>query len=186
MNSVFTLAGEGLLAYFRGELVPGVLGSPDMLQLAYPGMDGEFRLGLCLYELEEVRPHGPPGLERVGEDVHKLPDLLLALRFLAFANRKAAFGSMEAGDELLLLEGALRAVHGCPGLELEGRRLRLSLQPLTQGEKASLWQSLHAPLQPAAYFTLEPVPLPAARIRRDTPEREVRATAADHANRGRR
>lgn len=88
MNSVFSLAGERLLEYFRGELVPGALSSPDMLRLAYPGMDGEFRLGLCLHELEEIHPHGPPGMTRLSEDSRRFPALLLALRFLAFANRK--------------------------------------------------------------------------------------------------
>lgn len=184
MNSVFSLAGERLLEYFRGELVPGALSSPDMLQLAYPGMDGEFRLGLCLHELEEIHPHGPPGMTRLSEDSRRFPDLLLALRFLAFANRKAAFGSMEAADELLLLEGTLRAVRSCPGLELEGHRLKLTLQPLTLGEKSSLWQSLNAPLQPAAYFTLEPVALPASRIRRVPSVREVRTSAGYMEKRG--
>ncbi len=170
---VLIRAGELLLDYLRRELVPVVLSSPDMLRLGHPGMEDEFRLGLCLYETEEVRPNGPPAMTRLSPDTHGLPDLPLVLRFMTFANRKAAFGGMRAADELTMLEAVLRAVHGCAGLTMDGRKLRLTLHPLEQREKFSLWQSMNAPLQPAAYLALEPVVVPNTRIRRIPPVREV-------------
>ncbi len=170
---VFSRAGQVLLDYLRGELVPAVLGAPDMIRLAYPGQEEEFRLGLFLHDMEEVRPNGPPGMTRLGEDSRRHPDLSLAMDFMAFVNRKTAFSKLEAVDELVMLEGVYRAVHGVSGLELDGRKLRLNFHPLSRAEKAALWQSVSTPLQPAAYFTLEPVPVPSGRIRRIPPVREV-------------
>lgn len=172
-DPIFTKAGDVLLDYLRGELIPTVLSSPDMIRLAYPGLDGEFRLGLLLYDLEEVRPNGPPGMTRLSEDSRRHPDLSLAMGFLAFANRKVAFSSMEMTDELLLLEAVYRAIHRVPKLDLNGQALRAAFLPLTRSEKASLWQSINSPMQPAVYFSLEPVPVPSTRIQRIPPVRAV-------------
>lgn len=176
-DPVFMRAGELLLEHLRSELVPVVISSGDMLKIAHPGMEEDFRLGLYLHDLEEVRPNGPPGMTRLGEDTRRFPDLLLALHFLAYANRKVAFNSMGSEDELLLLEAVYRAVHGVGKLELDGRELRLDFHPLTRAEKLSLWQSLNEPLQPAVYLTIEPILVPSTRISRVPPVREVQTSA---------
>lgn len=174
---VLIRAGELLLDYLRGELVPVVLSDPDMIRLGYPGMEDEFRLGLCLYDAQEVRPSGPPAMTRLSADAHSLPDLPVVLRFMTFANRKAAFGGMRAADEMTMLEGVLRAAHGCAGLMMDGQKLRLTLDFPEQRDKLSLWQSMSAPLQPSAYLALEPVIVPNGRIRRIPPVREVELSA---------
>ena len=61
-DPVFMRAGELLLEHLRSELVPVVISSGDMLKIAHPGMEEDFRLGLYLHDLEEVRPNGPPGM----------------------------------------------------------------------------------------------------------------------------
>lgn len=172
-DPIFTKVGEALLEHLRGELVPVVLSAPDMLRLAYPGQEEEFRLGLFLYGTEEVRPNGPPGITRLGPDSHRMPDLALALHFMAFANRKVSFRGMSMEDEFTLVEAVMRAVHGRGRLDLDGRGMKLEFHDLTQSERASLWQSLNAPLQPAAYLTVEPILLPSDRIRKIPPVRAV-------------
>lgn len=172
-DPIFTKVGEALLEHLRNELVPVVLSAPDMLKLAYPGQEEEFRLGLFLYGSEEIRPNGPPAMTRLGPDSRGLPDLALALHFMVFANRKVSFSGMGMEDELILVEAAMRAVHGSSGLDVDGCGVKLEFHDLTQSEKASLWQSLSAPFQPAAYLTVEPVLLPSGRIRRIPPVREV-------------
>lgn len=172
-DPIFTKVGEALLEHLRGELVPVVLSAPDMLRLAYPGQEEEFRLGLFLYGTEEVRPNGPPGITRLGPDSHRMPDLALALHFMAFANRKVSFRGMSMEDEFTLVEAVMRAVHGRGRLDLDGRGMKLEFHDLTQSERASLWQSLNAPLQPAAYLTVEPILLPGDRIRKIPPVRAV-------------
>lgn len=163
-----------LLDYFRGELVPAVLGDADMVKLTAPDGREDFRLGLCLYDLEEIRPGGPGAMRRLSEEERRHPDLALSLRFFAFANRKAAFHSMEAADELLLLEAAARAVQNAPGLpSWDGGTIQVSLEGVERERKTALWQSLNVPLQPAVWFTVEPVPIPSTRIRRVPAVREV-------------
>ena len=172
-DPVFTRVSDALLDYLREELVPIVLSSPDLVKLGHPGQEEDYRLGICLHDMEEVRPNGPPGMTRLSEGSRRLPDLALALHFMAFANRKVAFNSMEAADELLLLEAVLRAVHGTSGLEADGRLLKVGLHPLTSAEKLSLWQGMNTPLQPAVYITVEPIVVPSTRIARVPPVREV-------------
>lgn len=166
MNDEPVLAGVSgtLLEYLRGALCPGVLSEGEGVKLTHPGAEEEFRLGLSLYDIEEIHPGGPPRPVPLGEDRRRFPGLTLSLHYLAFANRKAAFHGVEAGDELLLLEGVLRAVADAPDLTWDGQRLHVFLQPLEFNQRASLWQSLSCPLQPAVYLTVEPASIPSARI----------------------
>jgi len=163
---VLTAAGSLLLEYFRGALVPAVLGEAELVRLSAPGAQEDFRLGLCLYDLEEIRPGGSGTMKRLSEEERRFPSLILSLHFFAFANRKAAFHGVEAEDELLMLEAAARAVHSAPGLPFGGGSLRLGLESADREHRGALWQSLNAPLQPAVYFSVEPVCIPSTRLLR--------------------
>ncbi len=169
---VLTAVSGLVLDYFRAELVPSVLGSADMVKLTAPDAQEDFRLGLCLYDLETIHSGGSGTMPRMSASERRHPDLALALRFFAFANRKAAFHSMEAEDELLLLEAAVRAVHSAPGFPVwEGGTLRLDR--VEDSHKTALWQSMNVPFQPAVYFIAEPVSIPSGRIRRVPAVRSV-------------
>lgn len=174
---VFERIGSLLLERLRGEMVPAVLNQGDDIKLTHPGAEADYRFGVFLYDIEEVRPYGPPASVRVSEDTRRHPDRLLALHFLLYANRKAPFDSMSLLDEMVLLEAAMRAVHSMEPLTVDGREVRAGLHELAGNEKTALWQGLGSPLQPAAYLTLEPVRIPSTRIRRTPPVREVRLAA---------
>lgn len=174
---IFERIGNQLLERLRGEMVPAVLHQEDDIKLTHPGAETDYRFGVFLHDIEEVRPYGPPSSVRVSGDTRRHPDRLLALHFLLYANRKAPFDSMSALDEMVLLEAAIRAVHSMKPLEVDGQEVKAGFHDLAGNEKAALWQSLSSPLQPAAYLTLEPVPIPSARIRRTPPVREVQLTA---------
>lgn len=171
---IFERIGDLLLERLRGEMIPAVLNQEDDIKMTHPGAETDYRFGVFLHDFEEVRPYGPPAAVRLSEDTRRHPDCLLALHFLLYANRKVPFDSMSAMDEMVLLEAAIRAVHSMEPLEIDGQRVNVRFHDLTGNEKVSLWQSLSSPLQPAAYLTLEPVPIPSARIRRTPPVREVR------------
>lgn len=173
---VLAAVGSEIVAFFRKKLVPAVLQDGDMVKLTWPGGQEDFRLGLCLYDMEAIRSGGPGGVRRDKEDGWRRSELLLSLHFFAFANRKAAFHAMEAEDELLLLEAAARAVYAEPELEGVGGRLRLTLDHVEGAGKASLWQSMSAPSQPAVWFKAEPVAIPGGLVRRAPAVREVRST----------
>jgi len=174
---VFERIGNLLLERLREEMVPAVLSQEDDIKLTHPGAETDYRFGVFLHDMEEVRPCGPPVSVRVSEETRRHPDRLLALHFLLYANRKVPFDSMSALDEMVLLEAGMRAVHSMEPLEVDGQRVRAEFHELAASEKISLWQSLSSPLQPAVYLTLEPVRIPSTRIRRTPPVREVRLTA---------
>lgn len=160
---VLTGVSEWLLELVRDAL-SGVLSDKQSVKLTHPGSEEEFRLGLALYDLEEIRPGGPPQAVPVGKDERRFPDLALSLHYIAFANRKAAFHGVEAADEMMLLEGVLRAMADVPGFIWGDQRVFVSLQRLDLSQRTALWQSLSQPLQPAVYLTVEPVPIPSGRV----------------------
>lgn len=174
---IFERIGNLLLQRLREEMVPAVLTQEDDIKLTHPGAETDYRFGVFLHDLEEVRPYGPPSAVRVSEDTRRYPDRLLALHFLLYANRKVPFGSMSVLDEMVLLEAAMRAVHSMEPLEVDGQKVKVGFHELAGNEKTALWQSLNSPLQPAAYLTLEPVKIPSTRIRRIPPVREVQLAA---------
>ena len=173
---VFERIGNLLLERLREEMVPAVLNQGDDIKLTHPGAETDYRFGVFLHDIEEVRPYGPPSSVRLSEDTRRRPDRLLALHFLMYANRKVPFDSVTALDEMVLLESAMRAVHSMEPLEVDGQAVKVTFHELARNEKTALWQSLSSPLQPAAYLTLEPVRIPSTRIRRTPPVREFQLT----------
>ncbi|MCI8480817.1 MAG: DUF4255 domain-containing protein [Oscillibacter sp.] len=174
---VFEGIGNLLLERLRREMSPVVLDPEEDIKLACPGAETDYRFGVFLHDIEEVRPCGPPPAVRVSADTRQHPDCLLALHFLLYANRRAPFDSMSALDEMVLLEAAIRAVHSMEPLEAGGQRVKAAFHELERPEKIALWQGLGSPLQPAVYLTLEPVRIPSTRIRRTPPVREFQLTA---------
>lgn len=183
-DPVFERLGSLLLDRLRGEMVPAVLSQGDDIQITYPGARTDYRFGVFLHDMEEVRPYGPSAPVRVSGDIRRHPDRLLALHFLLYANRGVPFDSMSALDEMVLLEAAVRAAHSMEPLEVDGGKVNVKFHELAGTEKTALWQSLSSPLQPAVYLTLEPVRIPSTRIRRTPPVREVRLTAGQKGGAG--
>lgn len=174
---IFERIGGLLLERLREEMVPAVLNQVDDIKMTHPGAETDYRFGVFLHDIEEIRPYGPPASVRLNEETRRYPDRLLALHFLLYANRKVPFDSISAMDEMVLLEAAMRAAHGMEPLEVDGEKVRVEFHKLAGNEKAALWQSLSSPLQPAAYLTLEPVRIPSTRIRRTPPVREFQLDA---------
>lgn len=172
---IFERVCAALLEKLRGDLEAVMVNTRDGIRLSHPGAEEDFQLGVYLYDMEEVRPNGPPRPVRLNEQERRLPDLNLALRLMIFANRKVAFNAMSAEDEVRLLEASIRSLHSITELETEAGRVKVSFQVLTQAEKVSLWQSMNCPLQNAVYVDLQPVSVPSTRILRVPPVREISA-----------
>ena len=170
---VLEQAGKLLLEPLQEALVPSVLHSQDAIQITYPNAQQDYRVGVFLYDLEEVRPYGTPPPIRVSDTQRRGPNRTFALHFLVYANRKVPFDGMTALDEMLLLEAVMRAVHNFVPVELEGETVTIQFDSLTRQEKATLWQSLSSPLQPAVYLVMEPLVVPSTKLERFIPVRQV-------------
>lgn len=174
---IFERLANLLLERLRREMAPAVLNAPEDIKMTYPGSETDYRFGVYLYHMEELRSWGPPPPIRLDEESRRYPNRLLALSFLLYANRKAPFDSLSALDELVLVEAAMRAVHSMEALTLDGQTVHSALHDPALPEKTALWQSLNSPLQPAVYLTLEPVWVPSSRIRRTPAVRELEVSA---------
>lgn len=166
-------AGNLLLDLLRDAMVPGVLHTRESIALSQPDGQQDFRLGVFLYDMEEVRPYGTPSPVRISDTQRRGPSRAFSLRFLVFANRKAPFDSMTAADELVLLEAVMRTIHNSVPLELEGEPVTIRFDDIARQEKTALWQSLGVPLQAAVYLVMEPLVIPSTRLERFVPVRRV-------------
>lgn len=178
MNQEPVLAriGDLLLKRLRREMVPSPLNTEDDIKMAPPGAKTDFRFGVFLHDIEVIHPHGLSAPVRLGESEQRRPDCLLALRFLLYANRGVPFDGVDAVDEIVLLEAAMRAVYGMDSLEVDGQKVQVEFHEMPRNEKAALWQSLNHPLQPAVYLTLGPVWIPNSRIRWFEPAQGIQGT----------
>ena len=71
---IFEQLGSLLLERLRREMVPAVLHQEDDIKLTHPGAETDYRFGVFLHDMEEVRPYGPPSSVRVNEDTRRHPD----------------------------------------------------------------------------------------------------------------
>ena len=170
---VLEQAASRLLELLQEALIPSVLHSQDAIQITFPNSQQDYRLGIFLYDLEEVRPYGTPPSIRISDTQRQGPNRTFALRFLVYANRKVPFDGMTALDEMLLLEAVMRAVHNFAPVELGDETVTIQFDRLTRQEKATLWQSLSSPLQPAVYLVMEPLVVPSTKLERLIPVRQV-------------
>ena len=108
---IFERLANLLLERLRQEMVPAVLNLPDDIKMTHPGAETDYRFGVFLYDMEELRSCGPPPSIRLDEEARRHPDRLLTLRFLLYANRQVPFDSLSALDEMALVEAAMRALH---------------------------------------------------------------------------
>lgn len=175
---VLTQAGGMLRELLQQALLPGVLSREEDIRLAWPQAQEDYRLGIALYDIEAVRPYGTPVPVRVGETERRGPAGSFALRFLVYANRNVPFNSMGAEDEMVLLEAVLRAVYNAEPRPLAGEEVSIRLDPVTRQEKAALWQSFNAPLQPAVYLVMEPLKVPSDKLEHFVPVRSIQVKSS--------
>ena len=79
---VFERIGNLLLERLREEMVPAVLNQGDDIKLTHPGAETDYRFGVFLHDIEEVRPYGPPSSVRLSEDTRRRPDRLSHCRLV--------------------------------------------------------------------------------------------------------
>ena len=53
---IFEQLGSLLLERLRREMVPAVLHQEDDIKLTHPGAETDYRFGVFLHDMEEVRP----------------------------------------------------------------------------------------------------------------------------------
>lgn len=173
MQPILQQAGNGLLDVLRQALVPAVLHDADAIQIAYPNTEQDYQIGVFLYDMEEIHPYGTPLPVRISQTQRQGASRTFALHFVVYANRRMAFGSMTAQDELILMEAVIRAVHNSSPVLVEGEKLNIQFDSITRQEKTALWQSAASALQPAVYLVMEPLIVPSTRLEQVIPVREI-------------
>lgn len=173
LQPVLQQVGNLLLDVLREALVPAVLHAGDDIQIAYPTAEQDYQVGVFLHDIEEIRPYGTALPVRISDTQKQGPSRTFALHFLVYANRRMAFQSMTALDELILMEAVIRTIHNSASTLLEGKKLNLQLDALSRQEKVALWQSISSPLQPAVYLLMEPLVIPSTKLEHFVPVREM-------------
>lgn len=172
LDSEILQVGKALLELFQKNLCPEFVRDADMILLASPWEEADFRVGLYLYDIQDYSLRATA--ERVLEDtLRRYPPKAVELSYLIFCNQAHRFGGVQREQLQAVLNEIVRTVYDNPELEKkDGEAVRISFLRENDEFKIRLWGSFNQPLQPAVYIRAEPVLIESRRQRRVSQVRE--------------
>lgn len=173
--------GEGLLTLLREGLCPELVRDEEMIALAAPWDEEDYRIGLYLYDIQDFCVYHPAETA-VTEGERRFPPKAVELSYLIFCNERHRFGELRREQLHAALNEVIRTVYDNPVLfPGSGEEVELSFLRESTDFKLRLWGSFGQALQPAVYIRAVPV-LVSSRRRRKVhvvKEREYRTQRKD-------
>lgn len=186
--SIVADVSAGLLKLLRAQMCPTPVSAPESIRLAAPtDKNGDFQLGLYLYDLRELGEYRAGAMQRGADNIRRRPPRPLTLHYMLFLNSKAQI-TTGAESEQRILARALQILADYPALDINEvhpfsqeleESAAITMLTLTFEEKTKIWAALSTPYQLGIYFSVSPLMLssrreePFARVR----EVEVRGRA---------
>lgn len=165
LDSELLQTGKGLLELFRAKLCPAFVRDEDMILLASPWEEADFRVGIYLYDIQDYSLTFTSEME-LGSAQRRYPPKAVELSYLIFCNQNHRFGGVPKEQLQIVLSEVIRIVYDHPELEIgDGEQVRLSFLKEDVEFKIRLWGSFDRPLQPAVYIKAEPVLIASRRMR---------------------
>lgn len=172
LGSELLQTGKGLLELFRTRLCPAYVRDEDMILLASPWEEADYRVGIYLYDIQDYSLTFTAETE-LSSTQRRYPSKAVELSYLVFCNQSHHFGGVPKEQLQIVLGEIVRTVYDCPELEVgDGERVRLSFLREDVEFKLRLWGSFDRPLQPAVYIRAEPVLIMSRRMRSVSQVRE--------------
>lgn len=164
--SIIADTSGALLRLLRENLCPDPVLSPESIALVSPSdKNGDFQLGLYLYDLKELSEFRNTTPSYSDKNIRSMPPKPLSLYYALFINSKA---QIAAGAEMeqrifgrsvqtLADNSALNLAGTNPYLAPWEETTRISLLNLSFEDKAKIWSALQSPYQVGVYFQVSPV-----------------------------
>lgn len=178
--SIISDASAALLALLRENLCPDPVLSPESIALVSPSdKNGDFQLGLYLYDLRELSEYRGTTPVHGKSNTRTRPPKPLSLYYVLFINNRAQIAAGAEVEQRIFGRsiqalgdaGALRLSGANPYLEPAEAEAALSLLNYSFEDKTKIWSALQSPYQVGVYFVVSPVLL-SSRVE----ERIVRVT----------
>lgn len=180
--SIVADVSTGLLKLLRTQICPTPVSAPEAIRLAAPtDKNGDFQLGLYLYDLRELGEYRAGALQRGADNIRRRPPRPLTLHYMLFLNSKAQI-TTGAEAEQRILGRALQVLTDYPTLDINQlhpyarepeEAAAITLLTLTFEEKTKIWAALSTPYQLGIYFSVSPLLLSSRREEAFTRVREV-------------
>ncbi len=180
--SVVADVSTGLLRLLRAQMCPSPVSAPESIRLAAPtDKNGDFQLGLYLYDLRELGEYRAGALQRGADNIRRRPPRPLTLHYMLFLNSKAQMAT-GAEAEQRILGRALQVLSDYPAVDVNElhpyspepeEAAAISLLTLTFEEKTKIWAALSTPYQLGIYFSVSPLMLSSRREESFARVREV-------------
>lgn len=180
--SVVADVSAGLLRLLRAQMCPSPVSAPESIRLAAPtDKNGDFQLGLYLYDLRELGEYRAGALQRGADNIRRRPPRPLTLHYMLFLNSKAQMAT-GAEAEQRILGRALQVLSDYSAVDVNElhpyspepeEAAAISLLTLTFEEKTKIWAALSTPYQLGIYFSVSPLMLSSRREESFARVREV-------------
>lgn len=165
-DSEILLTDNAFLELLRKNLCPGYVRDREAVLLTAPWDEGDFRVGVYLYDIQDYSAMPTEG-SCISDEERRFPPKAVELSYMIFCNEKHRFGGVQREQVHVVLNEIIRFVYDNPLLQrADGETVQLSFLRETTEFKLRLWGSFGQPLQPAVYVRAVPVLVASARRRK--------------------
>ncbi len=180
--SIVADVSAALLKLLRAQMCPVPVSAPEAIRLAAPtDKNGDFQLGLYLYDLREQGEYRAGAMQRGADNIRRRPPRPLALHYMLFLNSKAQIAA-GAEAEQRILGRALQVLSDYPTIDVNEAHpysqeleesASVTILSMTFEEKTKIWSALSTPYQLGVYFSVSPLLLSSRRQESFARVREV-------------
>lgn len=180
--SIVADVSTALLKLLRAQMCPVPVSAPEAIRLAAPtDKNGDFQLGLYLYDLREQGEYRAGAMQRGADNIRRRPPRPLALHYMLFLNSKAQIAA-GAEAEQRILGRALQVLSDYPTIDVNEAHpysqeleesASVTILSMTFEEKTKIWSALSTPYQLGVYFSVSPLLLSSRRQESFARVREV-------------
>ena len=180
--SIVADVSAALLKLLRAQMCPVPVSAPEAIRLAAPtDKNGDFQLGLYLYDLREQGEYRAGAMQRGADNIRRRPPRPLALYYMLFLNSKAQIAA-GAEAEQRILGRALQVLSDYPTIDVNEAHpysqeleesASVTILSMTFEEKTKIWSALSTPYQLGVYFSVSPLLLSSRRQESFARVREV-------------
>lgn len=169
--TVIADVGQALVKLFQSRMVPEVIPKKEQIGLSTPKEVGNYRLGICLYDVQESSVIRNEPKRWCGENIRTFPPMYLDLYYMLipYSNIDRKY---RATEEQKILGSVIRVMRDFPLLnpktyETEESMgigtLQMEIQNISFEEKTKIWNSMNEAMQNAVYCKVNSVELESAR-----------------------
>lgn len=183
LESEIVLTENALVELLKKGLCPGYVRDREAVRLAAPWEEGDFRVGVYLYDIQDYSIAFAEG-SYISDEERRFPPKAVELSYMAFCNEKHRFGGVRREQAHTVLNEIVRLTYDNPILQREdGESVQISFLREDAEFKLRLWGSFNQPLQPAVYIKTVPVLIASVRSRKGVTVRE-RSVDVERINKG--